>query len=133
MKPAEHIVEALLGDPDSPEDLVSRQGDMIEKAQVADQLRRIGVKLEDVNGVEVYGMYVDPETGDHYSRHDRNDPPATAWGVSVNTTNENQWMEDWADYATREEAVAAAHRLHVVLTMLADGDQSIVFVDETEI
>ena len=133
MKPAEHIVEALLGDPDSPEDLVSRQGDMIEKAQVADQLRRIGVKLEDVNGVEVYGMYVDPETGDHYSRHDRNDPPATAWGVSVHTTNENQWMEDWADYATREEAVAAAHRLHVVLTMLADGEQSSVFVDETEI
>lgn len=131
MKPAEQIVEALLGDPDSPEDLVRRQGDMIEKAQVADQLRRIGVKLEEINGVEIYGMFTDGECD--YRRHNADDPPPTFWGVSVHTTNQQQWIEDWGDYATREEAVAEGTKLHNLLwTMIPDGHE-LHLVDETNI
>jgi hypothetical protein len=129
MKPAEQIVEALLGDQDSPEDLVNRQGDMIEKAQVADQVRRIGVKLEEIDGVEIYGMFTDGDCD--YRRHNHDDPPPTFWGVSIHTTNQQQWIEDWDDYQTREEAVAAGTKLHAILTMLVDGDQHIHLIDDT--
>jgi hypothetical protein len=126
MNRAEKIVDALLED-EGPKAFLGRHDDLVA-AMVLAQVREAGADLNDVDGVEVYGVAVDPE-----GNQERSEPAgsrqAKFWSVSIHTENPDNWMIDYDDYKSPQQAIAAAKELHKILSD-AMPDRTIHFINE---
>jgi hypothetical protein len=122
---ADKIVESLLGDEEDPKSFIRQNQDAIAKSIVLDKLEELGVRCEDVNGVELYGLYA----GDDATyRCEFKSNKATHWGISVHTIT-SAWLVDWGEYTTPNEAHQQARELHSVLRSIKPR-QTIHFIIE---
>lgn len=118
MKPADKLVEALLGDED-PKDFIDRQADFAFDSQVIVALDGVPIPRNEIDGIEAYGMVMD---GEEVVDRAEAGEACSRYGVSVHKLGGG--LYDIGEYDRPEAALAAAAKLQELLPHVQ------IFIDE---